>query len=113
MKLGHDGLRLRIFVDEGVRWQRRPLYEELLLRARRTGLAGATVFQGIEGFGTHRHLHTNRLVDTADTLPIIVEIIDQPDAIRRFINALDGVIDHGMMTVSSVQIVKYSPGTED
>jgi PII-like signaling protein len=108
MKLGHDGLRLRIFVHETLRHEHCLLYEHVVLKARSAGLAGATVFRGIEGFGAHHHIHTTRLLDVADDLPIIIEIIERPDAIRQFIDLLDGVIDHGMMTVSPVQIVKYS-----
>ena len=113
MKLGYEGLRLRIFVHETLRHGHESLYKDLVRRARREGLAGATVFHCIEGFGGHRHIHTNRLVDAADDLPVIIEIIDQPEAIRRFARSLDDVIEHGMMTISPVQVVKYSAGVAD
>jgi uncharacterized protein len=109
MKPGYDGLRLKIFVHETLRHNHRPLYEDLVLRARVAGLAGATVFRGIEGFGAHRHVHTSRLIDAGDDLPIVVEIVDRPEPIRTFVQSLNGVVDHGMMTVSPVRVVKYGP----
>ena len=110
MRSGFDGLRLRIFIHESQHHGRQPLYKHLVECARGEGLAGATVFRGMEGYGHHRHVHTSRLVDTADDLPMIVEIIDRPEAIRRFIGLLDSVVEHGTATVSPVHIVKYAAG---
>ena len=102
------GLRLRVFVHEALRHDHQPLYAAIVELARREGLAGAIVFRGIEGYGLHRHLHTTRLVDLSDDLPIIVEIVDTSEAIRRFVPLLDQVIPHGTATLSPVHIVKYS-----
>ena len=78
--------------------------------ARCEGLAGATVFRGMEGYGLHRHLHTTRLVELSDDLAMIVEIVDTSEAIRRFVPLLDPMIPHGTATLSPVHIVKYSTG---
>jgi PII-like signaling protein len=110
VRTGREGLRLRIFVHEALRHGHKPLYAAIVELARREGLAGATVFRGMEGYGLHRHLHTARLVDLSDDLPIIVEIVDTSEAIRRFVPLLDQVIPHGTATLSPVQIVKYSTG---
>ena len=106
------GLQLRIFVHEETRHQHQPLYAALVDLARREGVAGATVFRGIEGYGQHRHLHTTRLVDVSDDLPIIVEIVDTTERIRQFLPSLDPLIPHGTVTLSPVSIVKYSPGDD-
>jgi PII-like signaling protein len=108
MRTGSEGLRLRIFIHEALRHDHKPLYAAIVALALHEGLAGATVFRGIEGFGQHRHLHTNRLVDVSDDLPIIVEIIDTTEWIRSFLPALDGLIPRGTATLSPVRIVKYS-----
>jgi PII-like signaling protein len=110
VRTGSGGLRLRIFVHEALRYDHKPLYAAIVELARREGLAGATVFRSMEGYGLHRHLHTARLVDLADDLPIIVEIVDTCEAIRRFVPLLDQVIPHGTATLSPVHIVKYSTG---
>lgn len=110
MKSGSEGLRLRIFIHEALRHKGTYLYEAIVAQARREGMAGATVLRGMEGYGLHRHLHTTRLVDVSDDLPIIVEIVDTVEAIQRFAPLLDGVIPHGTATLSPVHIVKYSTG---
>lgn len=111
VRTGSAGLRLRIFIHESMRHEHQPLYAALVERARREGLAGATVFRGIEGYGQHRHLHTNRLLDVSDDLPMIVEIVDTTEAIRRFLPLLDALIPHGIATLSPVQILTYRAGT--
>jgi uncharacterized protein len=110
MRTGSEGLRLRIFIHEALRDGHQPLYAAIVALARREGLAGATVFRGVEGFGQHRHLHTTRLVDVSDNLPVIVEIVDAAERIRSFLPVLDGLIPHGTATLSPVRIVKYSAG---
>lgn len=105
-----DGLRLRIFILEGLQYHHQPLHEYLVQRARTAGLAGATVFHGIEGFGSRRHLHTSRLVDAADNLPMVVEIVDRPEAIRAFVDSLEDVIEHGTMTLTPVQVLRPTLG---
>lgn len=110
MRTGSEGLRLRIFIHEALRSDHQPLYAAIVQLARREGLAGATVFGGIEGYGLHRHVHTTRLVDLADDLPIIVEILDTTEAIERFLPQLDALVPHGTVTLSPVEIVKYSAG---
>jgi PII-like signaling protein len=109
MQAAPSALWLRIYVHESVRCGRRPLYEALVILARREGLAGATVYRAMEGFGAHRHLHTTRLVDVSDDLPMIVEFVDSETAIRRFLGLLDALVPHGTATLSPVQIVIQRP----
>jgi PII-like signaling protein len=107
---GIEGLRLRIFVQESLRHEHQPLYAALVALARRENLAGATVFRGIEGFGLHHHLHTTRLVDVSDDLPIVVEMVDTVAAINRVLPLLERLVPHGTATVTPVRIVKSSRG---
>ena len=110
MKSGSEGLRLRIFIHEALRHKGTYLYEAIVAQARREGMAGATAFRGMEGYGLHRHLHTTRLVDISDDLPVIVEIVDTAERIQAFLPTLDPLIPHGAATLSPVSIVKYSAG---
>lgn len=110
MKSGSEGLRLRVFIHEALRHKGRYLYEVIVEQARREGMAGATVFRGMEGYGLHRHLHTTRLLDVSDDLPVVVEIVDTTERIRQFLPGLEPLIPHGTVTLSPVSIVKYSAG---
>ncbi len=106
-----QGLCLRIFIHEALRHHGLYLYEAIVEHARREGMAGATVFRGMEGYGLHRHLHTARLLDVSDDLPIIVEIVDTIERIRAFLPTLDPLIPHGAATLSPVSIVKHGAGS--
>jgi PII-like signaling protein len=110
MLTGSEGLRLRVFVHEHLRYGDKPAYAAIVELARREGMAGATVFRGTEGFGLHRHLHTARLVDVADDLPLIVEIVDATERIRGFAPRIDDVLPHYTATFLPVRIVKYAEG---
>ena len=110
MKTESTGLQLCIFVHEGLRHGPQPLYEALVRLARQQGLAGATVYRGIEGFGPHRHVHTARLLDVSDDLPMIVEIVDQAEAVQAFLLLLEGMVPHGATTLEPVEILKVSSG---
>ena len=111
MRTGSAGIRLRVFLHETLEHGHRPAYAAIVELARREGMAGATVFRGVEGFGMHRHVHTTRLVDVSDNLPMIVEIVDTEHRIHRFVSLLEEVIPHGTITLSPVQIVKYAAGS--
>ena len=100
------GLRLRIFLGEAQAWHGKPLAQALLELAWNQGIAGATVLKGIEGFGPEQYLSTERLPDVAINLPVIVEIVDQEEAIDRFLPLLDEMIPRGMITMSSVRILQ-------
>jgi PII-like signaling protein len=60
-----------------------PLYEAIVRRLREEGLAGATVFRGIEGFGAHSRLHTARILRLSEDLPLLIEVVDNVDAIEK------------------------------
>lgn len=109
MQAAQPGLWLRLYVRESLRSGPHALYEALVMLARREGLAGATAFRAMEGFGAHHHLHTTRLVDVSDDLPMIVEFVDSEAAIRRFLGLLDALIPHGTAVVSPVEIVLDRP----
>jgi uncharacterized protein len=99
------GKRIRIFVSEGEEWQDKPLYHALLELARREGVMGATVTRGIEGFGPEQHLTTDRLPDLADHLPLQIEIVERAEHIEKLLPLLDEMVQRGMMTISSVEII--------
>ncbi|MEV0757868.1 DUF190 domain-containing protein [Streptosporangium sp. NPDC050280] len=102
-------LRLTIFVDDTDTWRHRPLYTEIVHRAHAAGLAGASVFRGIEGFGATSMVHTTRLLSMADHLPVIVTIIDTEEQIRAFLPRLDDLLTEGLATLDEVEVVR--PGT--
>jgi PII-like signaling protein len=107
MTLRGPATRLTIFVKEDDQWHHRPLYTEIVHRAHRAGLAGASVFRGIEGYGKSQHIHTSRILSLAEELPCSIVIVDTDDKIRGFLPQLDELVTEGLVLVDEVEVVKY------
>src|SRR5512147_2414023 len=110
MNLPEDGKLLRIFIGESDRWEHRPLYEAIVLRARELGLAGATVLRGPMGFGAHSRVHTAKILRLSEDLPVLIEIVDKEDKIRAFLPELDQMMSDGLVTMEQVHIITYRAG---
>jgi len=100
----------RIFVAESDKWHHQPLTTALLERLRREGFAGATVFQGIAGFGARSVLHTTHILRLSEDLPIVIEVVDTQERIERLLVLLDEMVPEGLVTLEKARVVKYSPG---
>lgn len=110
MKSETSGKLLRIFVGESDRRGLQPLYTAIVEAARHAGLAGATVFKGIEGYGGHSIVHAARVFDLSSDLPILIEIVDSEERIRAFLPTLDELVKDGLVTLETVEIIAYRPG---
>lgn len=101
-----QGRRIRIFIGEAETWHGKSLFQALLDLAAQHRVLGATVQRGIEGFGPEHHLSTERFVDISDNLPIIVEMIDTTEHIESLLTQLDPLVQSGVITVTSVEILE-------
>ena len=110
MKLQGAGKLLRIFVGESDRHGVQPLYTAIVEAARAAGLSGATVFKGIEGFGGHSVVHAARVFDLSTDLPVLIEIVDTEEKIRAFIPTLDSLVTEGLVTLETVEVLRYMSG---
>lgn len=112
--LNPDSKLLRIFIGENDKVDRRPLYEALLFAAKKQDLAGATVLRGIMAYGASTQVHTAKLIDISQDLPIIVEIVDHEDKISRFLQTVNELMDKagcgGLVTLEKAQVLYYTPG---
>lgn len=106
--IGHSrGLSLRIFIGESDSWKRRPLYEAIILRAREMGLAGCTVTRAISGYGANSRIRSAKVLRLSMDLPIVLEIIDEPEKIEAFLPEVDDLIKDGLVTIQPVEIRLY------
>lgn len=112
MQIPQDAVLLRIFIGESDRWEHRPLYEAIVLKAREAHLAGATVLRGPMGFGKSSRLHTAKILRLSMDLPLVIEIVDSEEKIRAFLPSLEGMIGGGLVTLEKVQVIHYEAGSE-
>lgn len=107
MNKPEDGYLLRIFIGESDRHGQHPLYEAIVLKARETGLAGATVVRGVMGFGKNSVIHTAKILRLSEDLPMVIEIVDCSDKLEAFLPALDEMITDGLVTMERVKVLHY------
>jgi len=107
MKIPEQGCLLRIFIGESDKWQGRPLYEAIVLKARELHLAGATVLRGPMGFGAHSRLHTARILRLSEDLPVVIEIVDAKEKIDTLMPHIDEMVQEGLVTQEKVQVIRY------
>ncbi|MEW6490700.1 MAG: DUF190 domain-containing protein [Thermodesulfobacteriota bacterium] len=107
MTLPEEGMLLRIFCGEADRWEGRPLYEAVVLKAREVGLAGATVLRGVMGYGAHSRLHAAKVLRLSEDLPVVVEIVDTEEKLRDFLPWLDEAVGEGLVTLERVRVLRY------
>jgi PII-like signaling protein len=106
VEIPEDGYLLRIHVGEGDRWQGRPLYEAIVLKARELGLAGATVLRGSMGFGAGSRIHTAKLLRLSEDLPLVIEIVDGREKIDALLPHLDDLAPEGLVTLERVRVLR-------
>jgi PII-like signaling protein len=107
LKIEGSGLLVRIYIGESDQWHGRPLYQAIVERLHESGLAGATVLRGIEGFGANARIHTSRLLRLSEDLPILIELVDQEDRVRAILPELDGMVRDGLITLERVEVIAY------
>jgi PII-like signaling protein len=107
MRIPEDAVLLRIFLGENDKWQGKPLYESIVMRAREQHLAGATVLRGPMGFGHSSRIHTAKIVRLSEDLPLVVEIVDAEDKINAFLPELDTMMGSGLITLEKVKVLRY------
>ncbi|HEX6658942.1 MAG TPA: DUF190 domain-containing protein [Ilumatobacter sp.] len=107
MKLEGSQQRLTIYIGESDRHGRTPLATEIVQRAHAAGLAGASVFRGVEGYGASNHIHTTRILSLSDDLPMSIVIVDRREAIAAFLPQLDELITEGLVVIEDIEVVKY------
>ena len=112
MELPRDAVLLRIFIGEDARFDHRPLYEAIVGKAREQHLAGATVLRGPMGYGHSSELRTTKILNLAENLPVVIEIVDTQTKIDAFLPTLNEMMSSGLVTLEKVQVLQYGqPGS--
>lgn len=107
MKIPENGMLLRIFIGESDRYDGKPMYEHIVLLARKNNIAGATVLRGIMGYGAASRVHSTKVLRLSEDLPIIIEIVDSEEKIQNFIPLLDEIVKEGLITLEKANVIRY------
>lgn len=107
MKLLEKAERVRIYIGEDDKHNGRPLVDYIVEEARKIGLAGATSFRGMSGFGANSRLHTSKILRLSEDMPLVIEIVEHPERLAPFLKMLDEVMQEGMITREPVDVILY------
>jgi uncharacterized protein len=113
MQLNGQSKLLRVFVGEIDKINHTPLYETIIFAAKKQGIAGATVLRGIMSYGASSNIHTAKLIDISEDLPIVIEIVDTEEKINNFLPEINRLFDEcgrgGLITIEQVNVLYYKP----
>ena len=107
MKTSADAISLKIFLDEDTILHGKPLYEQIVIKAKELELAGATVVKGIMGYQAHHCIHTAKLLRLSENMPVIIEIVDSEENINKLQPFIDEHLQEGFITRTTVEQIKY------
>jgi len=97
---------LRVYLGESDKWHDEPLYEAIVKKLLMMDIAGATVYRGILGYGAKGHQHKATFFHPTRDLPIMVSVIDTADKISAAAEAIEGMLEDGLIVVSDAEIVR-------
>lgn len=109
MKVEVDAKLVTVYVNSTDQSHGRPLYSAIVQLCQDKGIAGATVCRCVEGYGASHKLHTARLLELSENLPVRIEIVDLSERIEPLLVALEEMIGEGLVTVSNVHILRFLP----
>ncbi|AIF69002.1 hypothetical protein PAP_02910 [Palaeococcus pacificus DY20341] len=98
-------LRMKVYIGENDIYKGKPLYKAIVEKLREMGMAGATVYRGILGFGKKSKLHSAEVLRLSADLPIVIEVVDKGYKIEKAVNEIKPMIKDGMITVEPVIVV--------
>jgi PII-like signaling protein len=108
MKEEFQARMLRIHFGEDDKWQGKRLYEAIFAKCKELGIAGATVYRGIEGYGTSARIHHVSPWGLSRDAPIMVSVIDTEEQIAKLLPHLDAMVNEGLIATSRVDVIRYS-----
>jgi uncharacterized protein len=109
MKIEAEARQVTVYINSTDHWRGAPLYLAIVQRCQERGIAGATVTRCAEGYGAGQQLHTTRLLELSQNLPLRIDIVDLPERIDPLLAELGGMIGEGLVTVANVHIVRFLP----
>ena len=98
--------KLTIYLDEADKFHGKSVYEVLLDVFFKKKIAGASVFRGIEGYGSDGVFHTAKILELSTTLPVKIEVVDSEEMINDVLEDVTSIVENGLIEVSDTSVIK-------
>jgi uncharacterized protein len=95
---------LQIFVEGTDTWKGSPLYEAIVHLLEKRGVAGATVWNGVMGYGVSRRVHGKGLFGVTDEKPVVITAIDSEETIRAILPHLLPMVKEGLIVLYDAEV---------
>lgn len=102
----NDSKLLRVFIEESDHFKGKPLYEYILFKAKELKVGGATILKAVEGYGSDFRVHSSKLLEISEDLPIIIEIVDSEEKIDELLQAIEPALKEALITVEDIKAYK-------
>jgi len=112
LKIDGKAKSVAIFIGESDKWHGQSLDDAIVARAHAEGIAGATVFHGVEGFGANSVIHRASFFKLSHDRPVVIMMVDHADRIDPFLIILDEMVQEGMVVTWEVNVEKYVHGED-
>jgi PII-like signaling protein len=107
-----EGRLLRIFLDEQDRTGLQPTYTAVVEFLRKSGVKGATVFRGIEGFGGHGEVHVATVFAWLPNLPILIEVVDDWPVLEPLLPEIEAMVREGLLTIEPIRYLRLGKASK-
>jgi PII-like signaling protein len=105
--------KVTVYVMEGQTYHGTACYAAVLDYLFFRGISDATVVRGVAGFGTDHKMHTSRLVDLADQMPIKVEFIESAERVEEVLPKLTEIAKDGFIEVQDTTVIRPAAEKEE
>ncbi len=98
--------KLSIYIEESDKFHGKPVYEVLLDIFYKRKIAGASVFRGIEGYGSDGVFHTAKILELSTSLPVKIEVVDSEAMINDILEEISSIVERGLIEISDTNVIK-------
>ncbi|QZZ19927.1 DUF190 domain-containing protein [Leptothermofonsia sichuanensis E412] len=104
----------RVVLRDENRAQDKLLYQALVDAARQSGIAGMTMMRTAVSYGQRYHqVSVDWMPELAMQMIVVLTVIDQPEAIARYIPHVQALVEYGLAIKEPVTVVHHAPVSPD
>ncbi len=108
MKEMSTGKLIKIFIKGDDKYKGEPLYTAIIDKLKESGVSGATIIRGIEGFGEDKKIHSDFLEVLSRKLPIVIEIVAREDKVEKILEIASSMIKTGKIAIiDNVEVINF------
>jgi hypothetical protein len=95
---------LQIFIEDTDMWKNEPLSDAIVRLLHKRGILGATVLNGVMGYGAAGRIHRRGLFGVHDERPVIITAIDSEENIRAVVPEILPMVKEGLVALFDAEI---------